>query len=129
LSAGGSVRESLLQDGRFAIRAFARRPLFTTVAILAVAIGVAAVATVFSLVKAVTWRPLPVSHFERIVMVWQQDLTTGRDRMTLSPIEFREYRRATSFEAAGAIRGVWLSVRRRSIARGRRRRSGFARPV
>jgi putative ABC transport system permease protein len=110
VAGSGSVGESLLQDGRFAVRAFARRPLFATVAVLAIAIGVAAVTTVFSLVKAVTFRPLPASHFERGVVVWQQDLTMNRDRITLSPLEFREYSQATSFASIGAIRGVQLSV-------------------
>jgi putative ABC transport system permease protein len=111
LEAGrGSFSESLLQDGRFAIRAFARRPFFTTVAVLAIAIGVAAVTTVFSLVKAVTFRPLPAAHFGRVVVVWQQDPTTNRDRLTLSPLEFREYGQATSFASVAAMRGVQLSV-------------------
>jgi putative ABC transport system permease protein len=107
---GGSIRESLLQDGRYAMRAFARRPLFTTVAVLAIAIGVAAVTTVFSLVKAVTFRPLPASHFERTVVVWQQDVTTDRDRITLSPLEFRAYGQAQSFASVAAMRGVQLTV-------------------
>src|SRR5262245_15943967 len=62
-----SLGESLPQDCRFAVRAFARRPLFTAVAVLAIGIGVAAVTTMFSLAKAVMFRPLPVSHFEQIV--------------------------------------------------------------
>jgi putative ABC transport system permease protein len=110
LGGSGSVVDSLLQDGRFAIRAFVRRPLFTAVAVLAIAIGVAAVTTVFSLVKAVTFRPLPASHFDRTVVVWQQDLTTNRDRLTLSPLELREYGQATSFASVGGMRGVQLSV-------------------
>lgn len=110
MAGSGSVRESLLQDGRFAIRAFVRRPLFTTVALLGTEMSVAALTTVFSLVKAVTFRPLPASHVERVVVVWQQDLTMNGDRITLSPLEFREYGQATSFESVAAMRGVPLSV-------------------
>lgn len=110
MAPGGSMRESLFQDGRLAIRAFARRPLFTAVAVLAIAIGVASVTAVFSLVKAVAFRPLPAAHFERVVIVWQQNRTTNSDRLTLSPLEFRAYGQARSFESIAAMRGVQLSV-------------------
>ena len=106
----GSVVESILQDCRFAIRAFGRRPLFTAVAVLALAIGIAGVTAVFGLVNAVLIRSLPLSRFERVVLVFQQDLSTGRDRMTLSALELQEYGRARSFDAAAAIRGVRLTV-------------------
>jgi predicted permease len=104
------VRESILQDCRYAVRILLRRPAFTAVAVVAIAVGVAAVTAVFSLVNVVLIESLPLSHFERIVLVWQQDLTTGRDRITLSPFEFQEYRRARSFDAMGAARGVRLNV-------------------
>lgn len=110
VTGGGSFRDSLLQDVRFAIQTFVRRPLFTTVAVLAIAIGVAAVTTVFSLVKTVTFRPLPAEHFERVVIVWQQNPTTNSDRMTLSPLEFRAYGQAASFASVAAMRGMQLSV-------------------
>src|SRR5262245_48258847 len=47
----GAVGDSILQDCRFAVRAFARRPLFMAVAVLAIAIGVAGLTTLFSLVN------------------------------------------------------------------------------
>jgi predicted permease len=101
---------SILQDCRFAVRSFGRRPLFTAVAVLAIAIGIAGLTTVFSLVNTVLIRSLPLSRFGQVVMVWQQDLITGRDRMTLSPLEFHEYGHARSFDAIAAIRGVRLTV-------------------
>jgi hypothetical protein len=42
--------------------------------------------------------------------VWQQDLPNGRDRITLSPLEYHAYGEATSIGAIGAVRGVQLSV-------------------
>jgi putative ABC transport system permease protein len=110
LDGRGSAVESLHQDCRFAVRAFRRRPLFTAVAVAAIAIGVASLTTVFSLLNTVLIRALPLSRFDDIVMVWQQDLTTGRDRMTLSGREWQAYGRARSFDAVAAIRGLRLSV-------------------
>jgi hypothetical protein len=101
--------DAVVQDCRYALRMFARRPAFTAVAVSAIAIGVAAITAVSSLVSTVLGDS-PVSRFDRIVLVWQQDPTVGRDRITLSPFEFAEYRRASSFEATAAIRGVRLNV-------------------
>lgn len=101
--------DATVQDCRYALRMFARRPAFTVVAVAAIAIGVAAITTVFSLVSTVLGDS-PVSQFDRIVLIWQQDPTVGRDRITLWPLEFAEYRRAPSFEATAAIRGVRLNV-------------------
>lgn len=110
LESRGSTAESPLQDARFALRTFRRRPLFTAVAVVAIAVGVASVTTVFSLLNTVVFRALPFSRFEDVVMVWQQDLTTGRDRMTLSALEWQAYGRARSFEAVAAVRGTRISV-------------------
>ena len=100
-----------IQDVRYAIRIFSRRPGFTAVAVLALALGISSTTTVFSVVNAVLLSSLPVEHLDRLVMLWQQDLTTGRDRITVSPTEYREYASGqTSFDALAALRGVSLSV-------------------
>ncbi len=49
----------LLQDVRFAARAFLRAPLFTLTALVTIAIGVGAVTTMFGVVDAILLRPLP----------------------------------------------------------------------
>ena len=62
--------ETLRQDVRFALRAFARRPGFSLSAILSLAIGIAASSAVFSLINAALFKPLPgVSRPERLVEI------------------------------------------------------------
>ena len=57
-------------DLRFAARTFAKRPGFTVVVILTLALGIAATATVFSIVDACFPRPLPYRDPSRLAAVW-----------------------------------------------------------
>jgi predicted permease len=59
-----------LSDLRFAFRSLRVRPGLTTAAILTLALGIGATATVFGVVKRVLLTPLPYSEPERVVAVW-----------------------------------------------------------
>src|SRR5215203_3971154 len=57
----------MVNDFRFAVRAFLRTPGFTVVAILTLALGIGATTAIFSVVNAVLIRPLPFPQPERLV--------------------------------------------------------------
>src|SRR5262249_54771271 len=56
-----------LQDVRFALRLFVKRPGFAVVAIVTLALGVGAATSIFSVVEAVLLRPLPFDDPDRLV--------------------------------------------------------------
>jgi putative ABC transport system permease protein len=59
--------ESLAQDLRYAMRGFARQPLFTLTAVFAAALGIGSTTAVFSVVDRILFRSLPYPHDERLV--------------------------------------------------------------
>jgi putative ABC transport system permease protein len=65
--------ESLLQDLLFALRVLRKRPGFTAVAILTLALGIGANTAVFSLIDAVMLRTLAVQRPDELVQLKRQD--------------------------------------------------------
>jgi putative ABC transport system permease protein len=59
----------MFQDLRYACRSLLRSPGFTAVVVATLALGIGANLTMFSLLRAVLWRPLPYPEASRIVMI------------------------------------------------------------
>jgi predicted permease len=98
--------ESVLQDLQFGIRLLLRKPGFSSVAILALAVGIGANTAIFSVVDAVLFRPLPFDHPERLVEVWEHDLARGEDHDSVMAANFVDWRnRSQSFEEVAAHAG------------------------
>ena len=57
------------KDLAFSLRTLRRSPLFTTVAVLSLALGIGANTAIFSLLDQVTLRSLPVADPERLVVL------------------------------------------------------------
>src|SRR6476659_2591683 len=58
-------------DVRFAWRAAARRPAFTALIVLTLALGIGVNSAVFALLDGVLLRPLPYRDPARLVFLWQ----------------------------------------------------------
>jgi predicted permease len=100
------MMETLLQDLRFGIRLLLKNPGFSAVAILALALGIGANTAIFSVVDAVLFRPLPFDHPERLVAVWEHDLTKGDDHDSVMAANYLDWRgRSQVFEEMSAYAG------------------------
>jgi putative ABC transport system permease protein len=93
----------MLDDLRVSIRTLARSPGFTTMAALTLALGVAANAAIFSVVRGVLLRPLPYPEAERLVALWTS--TPAAPRSSHSAGEFIDLvREQQTFTAVAGYR-------------------------
>src|SRR5262245_57507334 len=63
--------DTLLQDVKYAARSLRRTPGFTAAAIATLALGIGANATIFTLLDAVLFKPLPVSRPNELLTVYE----------------------------------------------------------
>jgi putative ABC transport system permease protein len=87
---------SLLQDIRFGLRMLLKKPGFTIVAILALALGIGANSAVFSVINAILLKPLPVDDPQRIVALWEKIPSRGVDRNEASVANYLDWRAQNS---------------------------------
>ena len=82
--------ETLLKDIRYGIRGLLKRPGFTIVALITLALGIGANTAIFSVVNAVVLRPLPYAEPDRLMTLWET--MPGSDQRSVAPGNFIDWR-------------------------------------
>jgi len=107
--------DTLSQDLRYAVRALAKTPGFTVVAVLTLALGIGANSSVFTLVNAALFRPVAAPHSEQ--MAWLAGTRESAHessvslRRQFSYPEVRDYAsQLTHFTAIGAYQDIPLAL-------------------
>src|SRR6266480_6775236 len=95
--------EVFVQDVRYGVRMLRKSPLFTAVAVTAIAIGIGANTAMFSLVDAILLRSLPYPEPQRLIIVGtQQRGGSGMDLMgTADFLAWRDHQQ--SFEQVAVL--------------------------
>jgi len=98
--------ETLLFHAKSAMRFLCKSPLFSSVVILTLALGIGANSAVFSAIDAVVLRPLPYPNGDQLVAIYQQD-SKGRDaNRFVAPVRLENWNQMNS--TFQAISGYYL---------------------
>ncbi len=98
----------LRQDVRFGLRQLSRNPVFTTVALVTLALGIGANTAIFSVVDGILFRPLPFPESHELVSVWTDASARGEpSKEWLSYANLHDLREQTAGLEALAAWGGW----------------------
>ena len=95
--------ETIINDIRHGARTLLKRPAFTALAVITLALGIGATTAIFSVVNGLLLRPLPYRDDQHLVTLGQSNRKTGVAREGVSPANFLDWReQARSFDAVAA---------------------------
>jgi putative ABC transport system permease protein len=98
---------SLFQDVHYGWRMLLKKPGFTIVAALALALGIGANSAIFSIINASVLKPLPFDDLDRIVMVWEKAPGQGGERNSVSVANYLDWREQNNSFVNLAIFMYW----------------------
>jgi len=103
------MRSTLIQDVRYSLRQLGRAKLFTSLAVLTLALGIGSNTALFSAVYGVLLRPLPFRDPDRLVLISEH--ANAFPILSASYQNFRDWQtQSTSFEEFGAARSLNVTL-------------------
>jgi putative ABC transport system permease protein len=104
--------EKLFKDIQYGIRGLLKRPGFTAVAVITLALGIGANSAIFSVVNAVLLRPLAFPESERLVLLEGINPSEGITRSNVSVPDFADWQSQNQVfeQMAGFVTGGTLLV-------------------
>jgi predicted permease len=80
---GGSMLRTLFADARYAARRLRSRPVYTSVAVLTLGLGIGGTAAVFGIARPLMFEPLPYTHAGEVAMFWMPGWWTEEEFLYL----------------------------------------------
>ncbi len=107
--------ETLLKDIRYGIRGLLKRPGFTAIAVITLALGIGANTAIFSVVNAVLLRPLAFQNPGQLVTLWERNPKQGYEQNPPAAGNFVDWREQNRVFAQMAI---YAPSRKFNLSRG-----------
>ena len=95
----------LLQDLRYAIRSMRKRPGFTLIAVMTLALGIGGSTAIFTVVDAGLLRGLPYKSSESLYHIWEVTPQKGFAQREFSYPDYQDYLQNQAFEIAAYTGG------------------------
>jgi len=84
--------EPLVKDIQYGFRNLVKRPSYTAISLITLALGIGATSAIFSVVNSVLLRPLAYRDSDRLVMIWGNFSKLNIERLTAKAAEYEDYR-------------------------------------
>jgi len=84
--------DNLLSDIRYAIRNLIKRPSFTVIAVVTLALGIGANSCIFSAINALLLKPLPIPNQDRVMTIWDTNPSHGWDHNEVTMANYLDLR-------------------------------------
>ena len=102
---------TLLQDVRFSLRMLLKKPGFTFIVVLALALGIGANTAIFSVVNTILLRPLPYKNSARLIWLRETNPTADIKEESLSPPNYLDWKtQSQSYEDMGAFASTRVTL-------------------
>ena len=101
--------DNLISDIRYGIRNLIKRPGFTLIAVITLALGIGANSAIFSAIDALLLNPLPIPDQDRVMAIWDKDPNHGYEHNEVAVANYFDWRAQNhSFEKLALYR--WWNV-------------------
>ena len=88
-----------MSDIRYALRNLLRRPAFTIIAVVTLALGIGANTAIFSAINALLLKPLPWPELDRVVAIWDKSPSRGYEHNEVTMANYLDWQaQSQSFE-------------------------------
>src|SRR6202158_3711447 len=95
-----------MMQWKIACRSLARRPAFAVATIFILALGIGSTTTLFSLIDAVLWKPLPYPTPDAWVSIEEANPAKNQTTSLIAPVRVEDWNRlAQSFEGISGLYG------------------------